>query len=277
MQARPFLVLAIVVGVWLVLPAILKTLLRTGFYELQAPAVQTSSLIRDVQDYWSFRSYSKDELIEGIRDLARQHADHELRLQQAAGLERENERLERMLELPEREGFRYEIARVARRDMSAWWQRLVIRKGRNHGIPQGAPVVFAGGVVGKVSEVYLNTAVVDLISSNAVRLAARIDGDDRPISYQGGVTPPFAPAEGVAEFVPLDTRATVDAPREIVTSGLGGVFPPGIFIGRITDLEPSADGLFQTGRVRLDERLNNLYEVAILVPANDRPREEPSP
>ncbi len=266
MQARPFFVLAIVVAIWLLLPPVLKSLLRTGFHELQAPAVQTSSIIRDVQDYWTFRSYSKDELIEGIRDLSRQQADYELRLQQAEGLEREIERLERLFDLPGHEEFRYEIARVARRDMGAWWQRMIIRKGRNQGIPAGAPVVYAGGVVGKVSEVYLNTAVVDLISSQSLRLSARIEGDERPISYQGGVTPPFEPARGIAEFVPLDTRAVADDPRRVVTSGLGGVFPAGLYIGEITTLEPSADGLFQTGRVRLDDRLHSLYEVAVLVP-----------
>ncbi len=269
MQARPFLVLAIVVGIWLILPALLKTLLRTGFYELQAPAVQTSSIIRDVQDYWSFRSYSKDELIEGIRDLARQKADYEIRLQETEGMERELERLERLLELPEQEGFRYEIARVARREMGTWWQRMIIRKGRNHGIPVGAPVVYAGGVVGKVGEVYLNTAVVELISGNTVRLSARIEGDERPISYQGGVTPPFAPAEGLAEFVSLDTRASAESPRNIVTSGLGGVFPSGLFIGELVELDASADGLFQTGRVRLDKRLNSLYEVAVMIPEDE--------
>ncbi len=273
MQARPFLVLAIVAGAWLILPAALKTLLRTGFYELQAPAIQTSSRLRDVQDYWSFRSYSKDELIEGIRDLARQQADYELRLQQAGLLEEELERFEDLLDLPSLEGFRYEIARVARRDMNAWWQRMIIRKGRNHGIPRGAPVVFAGGVVGEIAEVHLNTSEVNLVSSQSVRLAARILGDDRPLSYQGGVTPPFAPAEGLAEFVPLDASASPEDPRILVTSGLGGVFPPGLHIGRITSLEPSAEGLFQTGRVELDQRLNSLYEVAVLIPEDAEDRE----
>lgn len=262
------------IALWLVLPAVLKTLLRTGFYELQAPAIQTSSLFRDVQDYWSFRSYSKDELIEGIRDLSRARARDRLRLQQTEALEREVEGLERLLDLPPQENHRYEIARVARRDSNTWWQRIIIRKGRNYDIPVGAPVIFAGGVAGKVSEVHLNTAVVELISGQALRLSARLEGDERPISYQGGVTPPFVPARGTAEFVPLDIRAGPEAPRNVVTSGLGGVFPAGLYIGRLTELEPSADGLFQTGRVQLDERLNNLYEVAVLIPAgggNDLP------
>ena len=53
-----------------------------------------------------------------------------------------------------------------------------------------------------------------------------------------------------------------------MTSGLGGVFPPGLTIGDITSLEPSADGLFKSGEVKLDPRLGTLTEVTVLVPLN---------
>ncbi len=256
---------------------ILKTLLRTGFHELHAPAVQAVSLIRDVQDYWSYRAQSKDDLIEAIRDLSRQRAHDEIRLQEAEALEREVARLEELLEIPPIPGYRFEIARVARRETGVWWQRVTIRKGRNHGLSAGAPVIFSGGVAGKITEVYRNTAVVELISSPAFRLSARIEGDDRPISYQGALAPPFAPAVGVAEFVPLDTRTdSSNAPR-LVTSGLGGVFPQGLFIGELSSLEPSPDGLFQTGRVRLDQSLNRLYEVAVLIRETGEGDDPPTP
>ncbi|HEX2100096.1 MAG TPA: rod shape-determining protein MreC, partial [Candidatus Synoicihabitans sp.] len=151
-------------------------------------------------------------------------------------------------------------------DFSGWWQRLVIRKGRNYGIPVGAPVIFIGGVVGRVSEVHAYTAVVDLISSPQVRLAAAFEGDDRPVSFQGGVNAPFAVPQASVEFVPLDVFASVAAPRPLVTSGLGGVFPRGLKLGDVVQLEPSTDGLFKTGRVSLDPRLNQLTEVTVLVP-----------
>ena len=48
-------------------------------------------------------------------------------------------------------------------------------------------------------------------------------------------------------------------------SGLGGVYPPGLTIGTIIHVEPSADGLFKTGEVQLDPRLSELTEVTVLV------------
>ena len=155
-----------------------------------------------------------------------------------------------------------------RRDFSTWSQRLVIRKGRNAAIPVGAPVIFTGGVVGRVSEVYAYTAVVDLISSPTLRIAAMVDGDSRPFSFQGGPNPPFAQARGSVEFVPLDIFASPESPKRIVTAGLGGVFPPGIVIGHVQNLELDTGGLFKSGTVLLDPRLNELHEVAVLVPLN---------
>jgi len=157
---------------------------------------------------------------------------------------------------------------VARRDFSGWWQRMIIRKGENYGITVGAPVVFSGGVVGRVAEVHRYTAVVDLITSPTFRLAASVAGDNRPISYQGGLNDSFKSPRGTVEFVPLDIYATRNATKRLVTSGLGGVFPPGLSIGELTNLEPSTDGLFKLGEVLLDERLGSLTEVTVLVPLN---------
>ena len=107
---------------------------------------------------------------------------------------------------------------------------------------------------------------MDLISSQTVRLAAVVEGDTRPISYQGGLNPTFGSAGGVIEFVPLDIFASANATKRLVTSGLGGVFPPGLTIGSVIKVEPSTDGLFKSGAVKLDDRLAALTEVTVLLP-----------
>jgi rod shape-determining protein MreC len=157
---------------------------------------------------------------------------------------------------------------VAQRDLNGWWQQFVIRKGANYGLTPGAPVVYSGGVVGRVREVHAYTAIVDLVTSPSVRLAATFENDSRPVSYQGGLNPPLAPAKGIVEFVPPDVLSTASAPKRLVTSSLGGVFPPGLTIGYVTRLEASTDGLFKSGEVALDPRLSELTEVTVLVPLN---------
>jgi len=270
-QAKPFLTLGIALLAWLLIPTALKRVARAGFFELQAPIATTASYVRDLQDFWSLKTRSKNELIEAGRDVARLNAAYESRLQQDAALRSEIERLERILKLPIPPGFRAEPARVMLRDFSSWWQQMTIRKGRNYGLVQGAPVIYGGGVVGRVREVYAYTAVVELVSSPGVRIAATADGDTRPISYQGGVNPSYGPAVGVVEYVPLDVFASPSSPRRLVTSGLGGVFPPNLTIGYMTKVEPSSDGLFKSGDVRLDPALSALNEVTVLVPEPAQP------
>ncbi|MBI3885457.1 MAG: rod shape-determining protein MreC [Opitutae bacterium] len=267
-QARPFATLGLIVLVWLFVPLVVKSFTRVTFFEAQAPFAAASSYVQDLQEFWAMRVRPKNEMIEAGRDLARLNASYELRLQENDQLQNEILRLENLLKLPPLPAFRFEPARVARRDFSGWWQRLVIRKGANYGITVGAPVVFVGGVVGRVTEVHAYTSVVDLITSPTFRLAAAAEGDPRPVSYQGGLNDSFRAPRGTVEFVPLDIYATATATRRLVTSGLGGVFPPGLTIGEITMLEPSTDGLFKTGEVRLDERLGSLTEVTVLVPLN---------
>jgi rod shape-determining protein MreC len=265
-QAKPFLVLGLVLAVWLIAPVVLKRLARASFFEAQAPIEYAAATVRSLQDFWSLRSRSKNDLIEAGQQVSHLIAHYETSTQANAALRGEIARLEELLRLPSFPAYRSEAARVVRRDLNAWWHRILIRKGSNYGITVGAPVIFIGGVVGRVTEVGAYTAVVELISSPGVRLAGSISGDNRPINYQGGNNPTFGVARGRAEYVPLDLSASPAAPLRLVTSGLGGVFPPGLVIGQISQLEAGADGLFNAGDVLLDPRLNAVSEVTVLVP-----------
>jgi rod shape-determining protein MreC len=275
-QARPFLTLGIVALVWLLLPAVVKRFARASFFELQAPVEVTAAGVRQLQDFWALRTRSADDLIAAGKKTAEALANYELSARQQEQLAAENERLRGLLNLPADPGWHYEQAQVVRRDFSAWWQQLIIRKGADYHIPVGAPVVYAGGVAGRVREVGAHTSMVELISSPGLRLAAVVDGDTRPVSYQGGENPAFGTAHGTAEYIPLDILATPAAPRRLVTSGLGGVFPAGLPIGELTRAEPGPDGLFKTGEVRLDPALAALHEVTVLVPLHPEDTDPPS-
>jgi rod shape-determining protein MreC len=267
-QARPFVTLGIILLGWIFLPLVVKSFSRATFFEIQAPLIVADSFVRDLQTFWSNKAHSKEELLKAGKEVSGLIAAYAVSNDRNAYLEAEISRLENLLNIPAMPDFRFEPARVARRDFTGWWQRMIIRKGSNYGITVGAPVVFAGGVVGRITEVHRYTSVVDLITSPTLRLAATVSGDTRPISYQGGLNNSFTSPRGTVDFVPLDVYATASATKRLVTSGLGGVFPPGLTIGDITSLEPSADGLFKNGEVQLDQRLGTLTEVTVLVPLN---------
>ena len=267
-QARPFLTLGVLLLLWAFVPLAVKTFTRASFFEMQAPLIVAESYVQDIQNYLANQLRSKEELRQAGQQIAGMINTYQLSVQENQGLQADILRLENLLNLPPMPAFRFEPARVARRDFTAWWSHLDIRKGSNYGLTVGAPVVFSGGVVGRVIEVHRYTAIVDLVTSPSFRIAASVEGDNRPVSYQGGLNDPFKSPRGRVEFVPLDVYATRTAPKRLVTSSLGGVFPPGLTIGEITDFESSPDGLFKTGDVHLDERLGSLSEVTVLVPLN---------
>ncbi len=265
-QTKPFAVLGILLLAWLILPTAFKRTLRVSFFEFHAPVETAASSLRDIQNYWELKSRSKDELILAAKELAELNSSYEEALQKLAALNGEVARLEDLLRLPSYPEYRSETARVVRRDFTSWWHRITIRKGSNYGLTVGAPVIFIGGLVGRVTEVGLYTSVVELISSPGVRIAACIENEKRPISYQGGLNPSLSAPLGLVEYVPLDIHASDQNQLRLFSSGLGGIYPPNLFIGMLTKVEPSTDGLFKTGTVQLDSRLGFISEVTVLVP-----------
>jgi len=262
---KPFAILLAVAIFWILVPYIVKTALRSAFYEFQAPISASASYVRELQNFWAARSKSKSELYEAGKDLAHLNATYELMILENQAMKEEISRLESLLALPSRPEYRYEIARVVNRDFTSWWHRLEIRKGSLHGIPMGAPVVFAGGVVGRISEVHQYASTVELLSNSHLRMAVVIEGDNRPMSFRGAGFRLFRSPIGLAQYVPTDIAVDPSDPPRILTSGMGGVFPAGLHIGHLVALRPGSSGMFQDGEVRLEPRLSNLTEVAVLI------------
>ena len=99
-------------------------------------------------------------------------------------------------------------------------------------------------------------------------MAAQFAGDDRPVVYEGIAQSGFGQPIGNVRDAPQDLVANSKDSLQLVSTRLGGTFPPGLSIGSVAWLEPGSTGIFQTGEVALDPRLLSLHEVAVLVPLN---------
>jgi rod shape-determining protein MreC len=121
-QARPFLTLGIVLLAWLFVPLAVKSFTRATFFEIQAPLTVADSYVQFLQTFWSNRMHSKDELLQAGQQVAGLIAQYDFSTQQNQQLQAEILRLENLLNLPPMPAFRFEPARVARRDFSGWWQ-----------------------------------------------------------------------------------------------------------------------------------------------------------
>ena len=267
-RLTPVITLLAFLFFWWLTPSFLKLFVQASFQEFQAPVWVITDSLDSVAHNLALKRHSKKELINVIAESKRQNAYYRQIKELNKTYKDEIERLESILGLPSRDVFRHEIAQVIQRNMGSWWQVIRINKGRKHGLGVGDAVIFVGGVVGRVSKTNYYTSEVDLLSSNNFRISAAFIEDRRPLVYQGAGTDFQGKPIGTIKNAPQDLITDSTEPLQLLTTGLGGAFPPGIKIGFVPWLESDNTGLFQAGQVSLDKRLLGIKEVAVLVPYN---------
>jgi rod shape-determining protein MreC len=169
----------------------------------------------------------------------------------------ENERLRRLLSFVDTVELSVLPARVIAEDLSSWARTIVIDKGAIDGLREGLPVVVAEGVVGRVIKVAHSSARVLLITDASSAIAALIQR-----TRTRGV------ARGLGERLSLDYATREDnllIDDLLVTSGMGGVFPKGLVIGRVVLVEQGKFGLFQKVEIAPSTDFSRLEEVLVLM------------
>jgi len=271
-----YVVLAVFVAAWILLPATVRRLNREAFVEFQAPALHLLGKSRDLATFWEKKSRSTEELVAAGRDLARINAALELKLKAMDDVRRENTRLREVTRYNVPTEYLSVVARVATRDSSSWWQRIVIRKGRNDGIRPGAPVVFGDTVVGRVTAVHLTTSEVDLVTSPGFRCTAYLEGDDqnRIVLINGVAANSLGTDKARVSVIPYDYLLPAGTPARVTTTGMGGVFPSGLTLGYLDGGAYATQvGNFKESLLVPSRDLYNLQEVSVLVPIHQTPGE----
>ncbi len=271
-----YVALAVFVAGWILLPSAVRRFNREAFVEFQAPALHLVGKSRDLATFWEKKSRSSEELVAAGRDLARINAALELKLKGLEDIRRENTRLREVTRYNVPADYLSVVARVATRDSSSWWQRIVIRKGRNDGIRPGAPVVFGDTVVGRVTAVHLTTSEVDLVTSPGFRCTAYLEGDEqnRIILINGVAANSLGTAKARVSVIPYDYLLPAGTPARVTTTGMGGVFPSGLTLGYLDGGAYATQvGNFKESLLVPSRDLYNLQEVSVLVPIIQTPGE----
>ena len=271
-----YVALAVFVAGWILLPSAVRRFNREAFVEFQAPALHLVGKSRDLATFWEKKSRSSEELVAAGRDLARINAALEIKLKGMEDIRRENVRLREVTRYNVPADYLSVVARVATRDSSSWWQRIVIRKGRNDGIRPGAPVVFGETVVGRVTSVHLTTSEVDLVTSPGFRCTAYLEGDDqnRIVLINGVAANSLGTAKARVSVIPYDYLLPAGTPARVTTTGMGGVFPSGLTLGYLDGGAYATQvGNFKESLLVPSRDLYTLQEVSVLVPIIQTPGE----
>ncbi|HXF83402.1 MAG TPA: rod shape-determining protein MreC [bacterium] len=169
------------------------------------------------------------------------------------------QRLERLLELRAQVRYHGVAARVIGRDPGRWFSTVLIDRGSRDGIQRNAPVVTPEGVVGRVIEVTPFASRVLLIADarSAVGVVVQTTRDAAVVEGRGTDRLHLKYLSRAAQVRPGDL---------LVTSGLGGVFPRGLVVGRLASIEREEGALLQEAEVEPAAQLGRLEEVLVLLP-----------
>ncbi len=271
-----YVALSVFVALWILAPSAVRRFNREAFVEFQAPALNLLGKSRDMATFWEKKSRSVEEMAAAGRDLARINAALEIQINKFEDIRRENVRLREITRYNVPAEYMSVVARVATRDSSSWWQRIVIRKGRNDGIRPGAPVVFGNTVVGRVTAVHLTTSEVDLVTSPGFRCTAYLEGDDQNhiVLVNGVASNSLGTTKARVSVIPRDYSMPAGQPARVFTTGMGGVFPSRLMLGYLDGGTYATQvGNFKESLLVPSRDLYNLQEVSVLVPLHQNPGE----
>ncbi len=191
-----------------------------------------------------------------LRELRSQLAKLQAESWQIKELADENRRLKQLLNLSQSIGQPYTAAEVIAIGGSNWFHTILINKGQEDGIPQGAPVLCYKGLVGRVWEVRSHHSVVLLITDRHSAVGVSLTRREGVHGILKGTGKPWC------ELAHLSRHFVPQKGEILVTSGLGEVFPKGIPVGEVVSVKTNTEP--PTAKVRPLFRLNELREVIIL-------------
>ena len=184
----------------------------------------------------------------------------------------ENQRLTALLDYKQVmiNNYNFQIASVIGRDPGNWFGTLTLNRGSAEGVMQNMAVLTPDGLVGRVITVSSSASEVLLITDPRSGVGSLIQ-DNRTTGIVEGV----AGSAGIARMIHIPNNALVETGQAVVTSGQGSIFPKGIPVGIINNIQNEPSGLFLSADIIPYANLNKLEEVLIVTyvqPVAETPR-----
>jgi len=199
---------------------------------------------------------SHGQLVAETRELRNQLLLANARLTRLQTAALDNAQLRELLNVAERSGLDVQLAPILDIDLDPVKQRLVLDAGSRDGVHVGQAVIDAGGLMGQVISTTGGTSTVLLLTDPDHAVPVTRNGV-RLIVYGRGDT---------LQLRDIPLSAGVEVGDEIVTSGLGGRFPPGFPVGTITALRPDDTHAFLVGEMKPAAQLDRGRDVLLLRP-----------
>lgn len=181
---------------------------------------------------------------------------------EATDLKSENTKLRELLDKAESlKAYNPIQATVIARNPDQWEEKIILDKGSSHGVQKNMAVMTAKGLVGKITLVTPFTSEVELLNTNNpnYRVSAMVLGEKEAYGLIEG----FDEERNELIMKRIDSSMKVKEGEQVVSSGLGGIFPKGVPIGEITEVSTDDFGLTKMAYVKPSADFSILEHVVI--------------
>lgn len=263
MRIRALALLGIVAGVCLLLLTLQMRGQASGATDLLAlftTPVQTvvSRINRTAFGLWSTYQDWKNVRAENrrLRDQAQRLRVESLRVSE---VDDENRRLRRLLALKEALPLHTISGEVIGREWGGWVRSLTVNRGRSSNVVRLTAVIGPDGLIGRIVDVRGGSSVVQVLTDPASTVGAHVVRTRTPGIIEGE-------PRGTIRFKYMARDgAGMQVGDMVVTSGLGGLFPRGIPIGRVRAIDDRGSALFHYAQIEPAVDFARIDEVLLLI------------
>ncbi|MFU0825169.1 rod shape-determining protein MreC [Clostridium sp.] len=184
-------------------------------------------------------------------------------------LSNENERLREMLNFKnQKDEYKYIGCDIIGKSGDNWLDGFIINRGSNDGIKKKMVVVTGRGLVGQVTDVGNNWSIVESLVNENIAVAGMVNSTRENDGVIKGYRDYNDKLLAKLYYLPLDSKAKKG--DIVLTSGLGGLYPKGIRIGTIINIEEDKGKLIKNALVEPSVDFNKLEEMFVVIPKNER-------
>lgn len=171
-------------------------------------------------------------------------------------------RLQGLLDLQSSYNLQSTAAHIISGSSDSWSSTVTIDKGTSSGLSVGMPVTSSSGVIGQIVECGATSSTVLLVTDESSSVSAMVQSSRAQGMLDGS-------AVGEVRLDMIRTDQTVEVGDIVVTSGLGGVFPKGLPLGKVTSVEKNPGSMYYTIVVEPYAHTENAEEVLVITSLTD--------
>ena len=214
--------------------AMIRQAVGVALYPLQVVAMLPRDAFFATTDYFTTLSTLKEE----NRQMREQQVLNAQQLQQSRQLLAENAYLRKLLETSERLQLKTVMSEILYDARDPFSRKVILDRGERHGLKPGQPVIDDLGVIGQVTRVFPFTAEVTLLTDKDHAIPVQVlRSGVRSVAYGRGQS-------GVLELRFMASNADIQKGDVVTTSGIDGVYPPGLAVATVAAVETKTSDAF---------------------------------